>query len=154
MNTYIQRYVLSGLRATPQIYTQLLNNLTEAEADRRPDAERFTIREALAHLADWEPIFLTRGERIRDEDTPKLPGFDEGQLAIDRNYAAQSVHENLARFVSGRAASLAFFESLTPDQWERVGDRDEIGRITVSDLAVMMLGHDGYHAQQFIDYRK
>jgi DinB superfamily len=153
MNPYIQRYILSGLRATPQVYTKLLEGITEEEADRRPDPERFSIREAIAHMADWDEIFRTRGERIRDEEIPLLPGYDEGQLALERNYAAMPVAESLERFIASRATLLAFFESLTPEQWKRQGNRDEIGMIELSDLSVMILGHDGYHAEQFIQYR-
>lgn len=153
MNPYIQRYILSGLRATPQVYGKLLDGITEEEADRRPDPERFSIREAIAHMADWDEIFRVRGERIRDEEIPLLPGYDEGQLAIERNYAAMPVAESLERFVKSRAALLAFFESLAPEQWKRRGNRDEIGMIDLTDLSVMALGHDGYHAEQFIRYR-
>ena len=154
MNPYIRRYVLSGLRATPQVYVRLLENITDEEADVRPDPERFTIREAIAHMADWEKIYRERGERIRDEDVPYLPGYDEGQLALDRNYATLSVADSLARFIQGRTALLDFFEGLSANDWERKGSRDEIGIITIADLATMILGHDGYHAQQFIEYRQ
>nr|WP_309689137.1 DinB family protein [Armatimonas sp.] len=153
MNPYIQRYILSGLRATPQVYTKLLDGIAEEEADRRPDPERFTIREAIAHMADWDEIFRVRGERIRDEEVPLLPGYDEGQLAVERNYAAMPVTESLERLIQSRAALLAFFESLQPTDWERQGNRDEIGMINLSDLSIMVLGHDGYHAEQFIRYR-
>jgi hypothetical protein len=153
MNPYIQRYILSGLRVAPQVYAKLLEGITEEEADRRPDPERFTIREAIAHMADWDEIFLKRGERIREEEFPLLPGYDEGQLAIERNYAAMPVAESLARFVVSRAALVAFFDRLTPTDWERQGNRDEIGPINLTDLSVMALGHDGYHAEQFIRYR-
>ena len=153
MNPYIQRYILSGLRATPQVYMKLLEGITDEEADRRPDADRFTIREAIAHMADWDEIFRTRGERIRDEELPLLPGYDEGQLAIERNYATMPVAESLERFIANRAALLAFFESLQASDWERQGNRDEIGMIDLTDLSVMALGHDGYHAEQFIRYR-
>lgn len=154
MNPYIRRYVLSGLRATPQVYARLLENLTEEEADARPDPERFTIREAIAHMADWETIFRERGERIRDEDVPFLPGYDEGALAVERNYAALPVADSLARFIEGRTALLDFFEGLGASDWERKGSRDEIGIITIADLATMILGHDGYHGLQFIEYRQ
>lgn len=154
MNPYIQRYILSGLRATPQVYAKLLEGTTDEEADRRPDPDRFSIREAIAHMADWDEIFRTRGERIRDEEIPLLPGYDEGQLAIERNYAAMSVSESLERFIQSRAALVAFFESLQATDWERQGNRDEVGMINLSDLSVMILGHDGYHAEQFIRYRE
>ena len=35
----------------------LLHGLSEAEADFRPNAHRFSIREVVAHLADCDAIF-------------------------------------------------------------------------------------------------
>ena len=33
-------------------------------ADRKPDPERFTIREVVAHMADWEGVWLERARRV------------------------------------------------------------------------------------------
>ena len=71
---YIRNYLLAGLAATPDILDALLKDAADDSPlwDARPDLERFTIREALAHLADWEPIWQARIIRIRDEDSPEL----------------------------------------------------------------------------------
>ena len=152
MNPYARRYLLHGLNASPIAAEALLAGLTDAQADRRPDPERFTIREALCHLADWEFVWLERIQRIINEDNPLLPGYDEGQMAIDRNYAGQNLAEQLARFREGRAALAALLQGLSPEQWERAGLRDEIGPVTINDLATLVLGDDGYHLRQFVEF--
>ena len=38
-------------------------------------------------MADWKPLFQERLTRMRSEDHPALPGYDEGHLAIDRGDA-------------------------------------------------------------------
>jgi hypothetical protein len=153
MNAYTRNYVLSGLAASPAILHELLQDLTPAQADSRPDPERFTIREAIAHMADWEPIWLGRVEKILAEDSPEIENLDEGEFAIRNRYHETEVAEQAARFAEGRAALVAALRPLTSEQWLRVGIR-EWGPLSLDGFAAMILGHDGYHLQQVIDQKK
>src|SRR3712207_1628089 len=88
----VHGYLLGALEGAPDLFDHLLRGLTDEEADRRPDPERFTLREMMAHLADWEEVFARRMALTRDEEYPILQGYDEGQWAIDHDYA----HADLA----------------------------------------------------------
>ena len=149
----ILKYLQTGLAATPIVLERLCADLTTAQVDHRPDPERFTLREAMAHHADWERVWDERLNRMLDEDNPDMPGYDEGQWAIDNDYAHADFAEQLALFRSRREKLCAQFAALTPEQWMRAGLRDEIGSITVYDLAVHILGHDGYHLRQVVEFR-
>ena len=153
MNSYTRNYVLSGLAASPAILHELLKDLTPAQDDARPDPERFTIREAVAHLADWEPIWLGRVEKILAEDRPEIENLDEGEFAIRNRYDLADVSERAGKFAVGRAALVAALRPLTAEQWERVGVR-EWGPLSLDGFAAMILGHDGFHFQQVIDQKK
>ena len=153
---FAMRYVLLGLEGTPQVVETLLHALPADDPrwNARPDPERFTLREIVAHLADWEPIFLGRIERIRDEDMPFLPDVDEGKIAIENDYAHSDPHASFARFRRGRAAMLTALSALPPTAWEREGNRDPIGILTLENLAVLILGHDTYHTRQIAEWLK
>src|SRR5262249_2629111 len=118
----------------------------------RPDPERFTLREVVAHLADWESIWLERLEKIRTESNPTLPSRDEGQLAIEHDYAHADPAERLARFREGRARTLQHPQPLAPQEWARTGQHTEWGALNVATLATLILGHDGYHLGQTVDW--
>jgi uncharacterized damage-inducible protein DinB len=151
---YRRSYLLGALDAAPELFDHLLEGLSDAEADRRPDPDRFTIREALAHLADWEDIFRERMRRTRDEDTPTLPGYDEGEVAREGNYDARDWREQARLFRERRAQMSALLESLTPEQWRRTADRPEIGTLTLADMAHLVALHDTYHLRQIAAYRR
>lgn len=153
MNPHVRRYVLNGLEAAPLLLETLAAGLTDDEADRRPDPERFTLREVLSHLADWEAIWRERITRIVQEDNPHLPDYDEGKFAVEGDYAHRDVAEQLATFRAGREALVAFLRGLEPADWERPGLREVVGPVTIDDLATMMVGHDGYHYRQLIEFR-
>ena len=151
---FSRKYVLAGLSSTPDVLEAILRGVDSADPvwDVRPDPERFTLREIVAHLADWEGIFLARLERIRDEEDPHLPDLDEGQVAIDNDYAHSDPSESLARFRAGRQNLMAFYAACTEEQWLRPGFREKLGPIDTGDQAVLMLGHDGYHNKQAIEW--
>jgi len=77
-----------------------------------------------------------------------LVGLDEGQVAIDHDYAHADPAESLARFRAGRRALLDVLHSLTPAQWDQTAQHTEIGEITLAEQVVLIAGHDGYHLQQ------
>src|SRR6185369_15230445 len=145
-------YVMQGLAGAPYVIDRLLQGAASDEFDKRPDPERFTIREVMGHLADWEGVWLERLIRIRDEDNPYLPGYDEGQWAIDHDYAHMDVREQQSRFRDGREKLVSALKGLTPEQWERTASHGEWGSITVEAMAALVLGHDGYHTRQIADW--
>src|SRR6266496_3710617 len=140
-----RHYLLEGLSGTPVVIDRLLADATEKDFDVRPDPARFTIREVLGHLADWEGVWMERATRILNEDHPSLLGYDEGQWAIDHDYAHMNVAEQRARFREGRANFIDLLHDLSPDQWSRTAGHDEWGEVTLAGMATLILGHDGYH---------
>lgn len=149
----VRTYLLGALAGAPDFFDALLRGLTDAEADRRPDPDRFTLREALAHLADWENVFRGRLIQTRDEERPVLQGYDEGQWAIDNDYAHADWRAQIALFRERRSGTVALLRALTPPQWERVGEHTEAGPITLEAQAVLISAHDAYHLQQIAQWR-
>ncbi|MES2459808.1 MAG: DinB family protein [Armatimonadota bacterium] len=147
------KYLLCPLAGMPQTITALLRDVTVEELDARPFADRFTLREAIAHLADWEGVWLGRIQKIATEESPFLPGYDEGQWAIDHDYAHSNFEEQMAKIVSGREAMVNFLLGLEMPAWQRLGNHGELGPVSLFELAVVITGHDGYHVQQILDYR-
>ncbi len=147
------RYLLIDLESAPDVLSKMLETVTDPGVyDRRPDPERFTLREVLAHLADWDTVFLGRMTQTRDTERPTLQGIDEGQVASDNDYAHKDPAQSLTRHKANRAALTAFLRTLTPEQWERVGSHTELGPITLTAQAVLVGAHDGYHREQVVRY--
>jgi hypothetical protein len=148
-----RKYLLTGLGATPDVVEALLEEIPPSDAvwSFTPDPQRFTLRGVVAHLADWESVFLDRLIKTRDEDEPKLLNVDEGQLAIDRDYANSDPMQNIARFRAGREILVQTLTDLPTNAWSRIAHR-EWGPMNILNQAVLILGHDGYHTQQIAQW--
>jgi hypothetical protein len=141
------------LESAPEVLARLLAPITDpAVYDRRPDPNRFTLREMVAHLADWETVFLTRLTDTRDIEEAVLQGLDEGQVAMDHDYAHADPAECLTRYAAGRVKMVTFLRGLSLEQWARVGRHTELGPVTLGAQVVMVAAHDGYHRQQTVSY--
>ena len=153
MPPYVRKYLIDhALNASPGIIARFCANIPDAIADQDQGPDLFTLREVLAHLADWEPIWLERMQRIVQEDSPVLPNIDEGEMAELNDYATTPVEVSLEKFATGRAALTAYLASLPNDAFERSGIRPEVGTITVKDIATLVLAHDTYHIAQLARY--
>src|SRR5690348_11093850 len=122
----VRRYLITGLSGTPDVLDGFLKSLPADDPlwDFRPDPDRFTLREIVAHLADWEPIVLERAARTRTENEPHLPDIDEGRLAIEHDYAHSDPHRSLARFREGRVTLINLLRSVEETEWGRLAFRE------------------------------
>jgi len=142
--------LIHDLTATPQILARLLAN--GADWDARPDPERFTLREVLAHMADWELIWRERITRICTEEEPFLPSIDEGQIAVERNYATKDPGQSLRDFQTRRLELVHQIRNLPAGAWILPAHREYVGDLDLFQLIVMIAGHDGYHLGQICEY--
>jgi hypothetical protein len=149
-----RNYLIKALAGTPSVIERLLMDLgvNDPRWDVGPDPERFSLREAIAHLADWEPIWLGRVTRIRTEEKPFLPSIDEGELAIANDYAHQDPLANLNRYRAGRADLVKELQELNHEDWSKECDREFVGMLTMQMFASLILSHDGYHTAQVVEW--
>jgi DinB superfamily len=150
----VLHYLIGGIEGTPHVLSSLLSDLgpDDSRWDARPDPDRFTLREMVAHLADWDTVFFGRVERLRDEEDPMLKSVDEGALCETNDYASQLPLANLARLTVTRPKLASLLHSLSPEDWDKCGHREFVGDVDMLQLAVMILGHDAYHLRQAAEY--
>jgi hypothetical protein len=149
-----RNYVVSSLSGAPDVYEYLLRDLAADDTrwDFCPDPERFTLREIVAHVADYTEICVTRFRRTLQENEPHFPNWDQSQNAIDNDYAHSGTAESLSRLRESRAQMSEIVRDLPVAAWARLAHREGIGATTLEDQAVMVAAHDGYHLQQIVQW--
>jgi hypothetical protein len=147
-------YLLSSLRKGPIIVGWIVAHASPEVYDTKVDPDRFSFREAVAHLADWEPILHERMKQIRFNPGSTVPAYDEGQRAIQLNYAAVDPTEAVKKWVKARDESIRFFEQEGPSHWESSANHPERGPISLYDLANMEIAHDTYHIEHLLQFMK
>src|SRR5687767_10268885 len=135
--------MLETLRTFPSTLRTLVASAPPALLRTRSRDGHFALVEQVWHLADLEVEgYGERLRRIVEEENPSLPDFRGDVVAEERRYLGLEIEPALERFASARAANVARLESLAEDQWQRRGEQEGEGRVTIARIAKMMAGHD------------
>lgn len=141
-------YIFIGLEKNRDLFALLMDSIPNAVLDQSTGQGRFTVREALAHWADWESVHHGRILAAGAEDGVRVPDIDEGQRVIDEGYRNWSQDEIRERFLNGRRILIKTLHDLSDEQLARRFEHSRFGVLTVADYAGHILGHDAYHSEQ------
>lgn len=105
---------------------------------------KWTIKEVLVHLMDAERIFAYRALRFSRKDSTELAGFDENTYAPNSGANDRSLKDILKEYTLLRKSTIAFFEGLEKEAYQRTGSANG-GKMIVSALPHILVGHEQHH---------
>ena len=85
-----------------------------------------------------------------DSDNPRLPEYNQEEMAKTRAYASQNLQATFDAYLSKRQALLALLSGLTDDQWRRTGIHPRMGDHNMIELAANVALHDLNHIEQMV----
>ena len=143
------RDLVDALTAAPDALDGLLAGVDDDLARRaRGGDEGWSVVEVVCHLRDAEELAVERVRAIRDEDDPRIAGYDQDAWAVERDYAHDDLRAAAAAFAAHRAEHAAALRALPGDAWARAGMHVAWGRVTIENHAIHMASHDVQHLGQ------
>lgn len=142
---------LALLEKTPKVLKTLLADVDQETLAWKPAADRWSIGEILAHLAEIEQVYSQRVQRIVTEDSPALEKYDQNRAATEGRYSRPDPEDSLASFIEIREGTLAFLSMLPPGAAGRTGRHSELGPVTLSELLHEQASHDLGHLRQIAE---
>jgi hypothetical protein len=125
---------------------ELFTGISEEESLHRYAPEKWTIRQVLNHVNDTERVFLFRAFWFaRGFDSP-LPSFDQNVAMAAAQPDGHAWSRHVEEFRAIRAATVAFFDNLAPEAWDRRGIASD-NPFSVRALAYMCAGHVTHHVR-------
>lgn len=138
--------IVATLRDQVGATLAVLRAIPDAKAGHRYAPDKWSIREVVGHLSDAERIFTYRALRIARGDETPLPGFDENAFVSRARLDARSFAGLIDEYAAVRAATVALFDSLFPEEWTRRGIASDKG-VSVRALAWITAGHERHHLE-------
>ncbi len=139
---------LTVLAATPQLLRTKLQGLPDNLLRTRPEPNRWSIIEQVAHLSDVEIVLGFRVRFIVGSDNGvSVPAYDQDRWQQEFNYVSRSLPDTLNAFEAARKNNLALYRSLTNAQWEKYCIHSERGKESARDVVSLAAGHDLNHLQ-------
>lgn len=123
-----------------------LRSIPASREGHRYAPGKWSIREVVGHLSDAERVFCYRALRFARGDRTPLPGFDENEFMKGARLDERTLASLVDEYVTVRAASLALFDSLFPEEWSRHGTASG-KEMSVRALAWVIAGHELHHLE-------
>jgi hypothetical protein len=117
----------------------------ESKAGHRYADGKWSVREVVGHMADFERIFAYRLLRIARGDATPLPGFDENAYQLTSGFDQRSLSSVVSELRAVRNATLPLVRSLDAAALDREGTASN-KRATVRGMAWVTAGHLQHHA--------
>lgn len=157
LNKRIRSRLVDALLGTPTVVSTLLVNTSANVSlwDYRASPERFSLREIVAHLADYDTMWLEYlTAALSSGDTPaEVIPYETDERAAKYDYAHAIPSESLAAFTASRQQVVSLLPGLESPEWEtKAIDSPRHGLRTLEELATQILAHDGYHTRQIAEY--
>ncbi len=137
--------VARELGRLPERLAHLLAGRSEEALRRAPTPGAWSAKEIACHLRDAARIYHERLFLAATHDHPTLPGYDEAALARDRNYQEADTARIVPDTRVWREETVALLDGLASDGWDRTAVHEEIGEISVVQLAAHMIEHEAGH---------
>ena len=132
-------------------YDEVVRNLegmSDEEMTRHPLPGKWSAREIIHHLADSEMNSAVRLRKLLTEDEPLIQGYDQEFYARRLRYNERPIAPALEAFRAARSTSAQLLDSMTEDDWSRVGTHTESGPYTAEDWLTIYAAHAHGHAAQ------
>lgn len=129
----------SGVRET----RELLNGLSEEEADFAYAPGKWTVGEVVGHLIDAERVFSYRALRFGRGDPTELAGFEENLYVSAGGFRGRSLEELLDEFEVVRRGTILLLGTMPAEGWTRRGMASGY-EVSVRALACITAGHEAH----------
>lgn len=140
MDALIQEYA-SG----PTALRAAVAGMTRDELLAQPVPGRWSTLHVIAHIADFEPVYADRMKRVLAEEQPTFFSGDPDLFAARLAYSARDLEEELTLITVVRQQMVRILRSLSPADFQRVGNHSIDGPMSLESLLRRITGHIPHH---------
>jgi hypothetical protein len=141
--------------AATRQFLELITSLSQSELDLS-DAEGWTPRQVIHHVADSEAQSYARLRRLIAEPGTTIQGYDEGKWAANPTlgYSETDVANSIAVFTAVRNSSHQLILRLTEKELDNSGTHSESGEYSIRTWLETYINHPEDHAAQIKEQLK
>ena len=136
--------IVNTLTAQGAAMSELLRGIPEARADSRYAPGKWSIKEVVGHVNDFERIFAYRALRFARNDPSPQGSFDHVGYVQHASFGELTLADLATEFEHVRSATVWLFKCLAENAWTRTGIASG-AELSVRGLAYVIAGHELHH---------
>jgi uncharacterized damage-inducible protein DinB len=148
IGTLIERY-----KQGPSLLRQAIAVMSAERMDARPIAGRWSTREVVCHIVDFDQLYADRMKRVIAEKEPDFSPSEPDAFAAHLAYAKRDVARELELLTLLREQMAVILESLPEEAFRRAGRHSVRGLVTLQELLQAITDHIPHHIR-FIEEKK
>jgi DinB superfamily len=145
--------LLERYRRGAELVAVAITGAAGPELDFKPAADKWCVRQIVAHLADAESANVVRFRQVISEDNPTLFPFDQNAWAERTNYQKRKPSQSLDTMRQLRAENYELLKDLPAETFSRTGNHLRRGTMSLLDLLRLFAEHAENHAMQIRSVR-
>ncbi len=139
--------------AGPELLREAIAGMTSVELDAAPVPGKWSTRQVICHLADFEPVYADRMKRVIAEESPMILAGNPDLFALRLAYGERDLEEELQLITAVRRHVGRILRTLPPSDFEREGVHSESGPISLETLLRNITRHIPHHVQFIAEKR-
>jgi uncharacterized damage-inducible protein DinB len=140
--------------AGPAQLRQAVAGMSREQLLARPIAGKWSTLELVAHIADFEPVYLDRMKRIIAQEEPTMFGGDPDLFASKLAYQDRDLQEELAVIEACRAHMTRILRTLPAEAFQRRGIHSDNGPMTLEKVLGNIANHIPHHIPFVLEKRR
>jgi uncharacterized damage-inducible protein DinB len=131
--------------AGPKKLRDAIAGMTVEQINSAPIPGKWSTRQIVCHIADFEPVYADRMKWALTEDEPTVFGSDPDTFAARLAYNKRDMEEELQMIESIRKHMARILRTLNADDFQRQVNHSEVGPLTVEKLLTNITDHIPHH---------
>jgi hypothetical protein len=147
------RDLINDYARGPQSLREAIAGMTPEQIDAAPIPGKWSTRQIICHIADFEPVYADRMKRVIAEENPPLRGGDPDLFAAKLRYDDRDIEEELQLIEAVRKHTARILRALPDEAFQRTGEHSADGKLSLETLLRRITGHIPHHAKFIAEKR-
>ncbi len=149
-----QADLIASYLAGPKQLREAIAGMSLEQINAAPIPGKWSTRQIICHLSDFEPVYADRMKRVIAEDDPPLRGGDPDVFAAKLAYDARDIEEELTLIEAVRKHTARILKTLSDETFQRTGMHSADGPLTLETLLKRITGHIPHHVKFIAEKRQ